>query len=237
MRIAWITILLFLLLKPAAGWSGGGDRATGPEGEIRQLLADFFASLSPEGEEIELVSTGRIPPGLPSGEGVRYEVRGPDRVTQGGKVAAGVIIRQNGVVVRNFPVQCEVRLWRDALVATRRIEKGTVVAEGDFGPGRVEVQAGSLPRLNDRSAVIGKRTTRTIAAGEGVSPRDLEKVILVKAGQSVMIVAETPVLRLTVPGRAKGNGGAGDPVLVRNESSNRDVMARVIDGKTVQVDF
>ncbi|MEE9611432.1 MAG: flagellar basal body P-ring formation chaperone FlgA, partial [Desulfatiglandales bacterium] len=65
----------------------------------------------------------------------------------------------------------------------------------------------------------------------------LERPPIVKRGDMVTILAESGVLRVTVPGRVLEKGYLGELVRVQNAMSKRQIHARVINNSTVVVDF
>lgn len=236
MRLLFLVMLLFLIL-PAAGICADSSSGAAPQQErVRRAIAAYLDPRGGGTGDVELVRLPQLPPLPPETDGTEYEIVGPERIPPGGKVAVSLIVRQGGVVQRNVPLSLEVRHWTTSVVSTRRIDRGAILSPDDVEVRRVPHTPG-MGVTGDPREVIGKRTVRSLPAGEPVLSRDLEKVILVKSGQLVTIVAENPLLRLTVPGKAKGNGGAGEMIVVQNMTSNRDVMARVIDDKTVRVDF
>lgn len=236
MRSHLFLILLFILFPVIGDGADPLTLSSEPVGRIRSAIDTYLSLRGGSDGELELVKLPAIPP-IPTMTGeAEFEIVGPERIPPGGKVAVSLIVRQGGAVTRNIPLTLEVRHWALSLVPKRRIDRGEILSADDVEMRRV-LQTRENHRLTDPREVVGRRATRQIQAGVAISPRDLEKVILVKTGQMVTIVAENRVIRLTAPGRAKGNGAAGETIVVQNVSSNRDLVARVIDEKTVRVDF
>jgi flagella basal body P-ring formation protein FlgA len=65
----------------------------------------------------------------------------------------------------------------------------------------------------------------------------IELAPVVKRGDIVQVVAETPVLRISVKGMAKQDGAKGDRIKVVNLRSKKVIYAQVVDGQTVSVEF
>ncbi len=60
---------------------------------------------------------------------------------------------------------------------------------------------------------------------------------IIKQGDLVNMVIESTKFRITVQGRAKENGKIGQFIKVANTITMKEVVARVLNDKTVQVDF
>jgi len=60
---------------------------------------------------------------------------------------------------------------------------------------------------------------------------------MVKRNDRVSIVAESESLRITAVGEVKESGSRGERVKVVNLNSNKEIFARVLDSKTVRVEF
>jgi flagella basal body P-ring formation protein FlgA len=85
--------------------------------------------------------------------------------------------------------------------------------------------------------VIGKRTKRAIDPNLPLKLNFLEVPPLVRRGDLVTIVAESDTLKITTQGIVSENGCKGEMVRVINTNSRKDVYARVVDSRTVAVDF
>jgi flagella basal body P-ring formation protein FlgA len=53
----------------------------------------------------------------------------------------------------------------------------------------------------------------------------------------VTIIAENEVMKVSVTGKARSSGAEGDIIIVQNQSSFKEIPARVISATTVQVGF
>jgi len=89
----------------------------------------------------------------------------------------------------------------------------------------------------DPEEVIGMRVKRTLH-GNTVLRKDLvELPPLVNRGDMVMIIAEAGALRITARGEVKSRGCKGERISVVNLDSRKRVFARVLDSRTVRVEF
>jgi flagella basal body P-ring formation protein FlgA len=60
---------------------------------------------------------------------------------------------------------------------------------------------------------------------------------LIRKGDVVQLVAESPSLKVVTRGMAKEKGGLGDRIRVENLSSKKSVYARIVDASTVRVEL
>ena len=208
------------------------------EAQVRGVVQRYVAAqLDPTGDhwrlgEIQINGNTTVPAGhldLAVSHGTGVELVGPTVFHLRVSAADGSVrhLRVNATIDRETPV----------LVATRSLSRGEVLAEGDVAA--VYRSLRSLPRDTVRrpDAAVGKRVVRPIPAGDLVRAALLAEVPVVSRGARVMLVAEQGGLRITTPGIAKEDGGAGEMVRVVNSTSGRVVNGRVVDAKTVEVTF
>ena len=63
----------------------------------------------------------------------------------------------------------------------------------------------------------------------------MEQIPDIEVGGDVTIVCHEGLLKITVPGEAIQSGSSGDLVKVRNRTSGKILMARVVDDRTVEI--
>ncbi|AAR36442.1 flagellar basal body P-ring formation protein FlgA [Geobacter sulfurreducens] len=208
------------------------------EAGIRAVVAEYVrertAGLGVETEIRKMAPIGDLK--LPAGT-VSYEVQAPRSWEGWGRANLALIVRVDDRVQRNIPVTVDVEALADAVVAAHPLARGDIITSDD-----VTVQKRDISSVNGRvyrsiDEVVGKRVKNAVRANTPLSGASIEKVPLVKSGQLVTIIAESPALRLTATGKARGNGAEGDIIKVQNMGSLKEIPARVIDVGTVQVDF
>ncbi|BCS55804.1 flagellar basal body P-ring formation chaperone FlgA [Geobacter sp. SVR] len=236
MRILTIIMLcLFLLWKPLKA-----EPALSPlrETEIRNAVSAFVqqktANLGCETSIRRLSISGN--PLLPEGT-LEYEVVAPQQWEGWGSVSIAVIARQKDRIVRNIAVRVEVEALADMVVTVRQIDRGQVLSAADLAVRRQDVAASQGRYLKRIEDAVGKVARTTLKPNSTLRNDQLEKVPLVKSGQMVTIVAESPTMRITVTGKARGSGAEGDTIVVQNLNSLKELSARIIDAGTVLVVF
>ncbi len=154
-----------------------------------------------------------------------------------GKVSSMVTILVDGRPVRRARACANIEVYKPVLCAARGLRKGQVI-----GPGDLTRTTMPLSRLKSRyfeqaDDIIGMAAKRSLRPGQVITADILTRPAVVKRGSRVMIVAESPVLTVRVPGQVEEKGAVGDFVRVKNLGSHRVIIAQVADSRTVKVNF
>jgi flagella basal body P-ring formation protein FlgA len=236
MRMVAVVVVAVLAVVSLAAAAPAGQVLS--EATVKEIVADYVRQRTASlGIETGIRKIGPIADlKLPAGE-LSYEVQAPRSWEGWGRASLALIVRVNGQVVKNLPVNVEVEALGDTVVALRPLERGDVIGSGD-----VAVQKRDISTISGRSyrgidEVLGKRVKVPVRANTPLKGEHLEKIPLVKSGQLVTIIAENNALRLTSTGRARSSGAEGDVVLVQSLASPKEIPARVVDAGTVRVDF
>lgn len=208
------------------------------DSEIRAVVMDYVKqkAVAP-GCEIRLKKfslSGN--PIFPEGS-LDYEILAPQQWDGWGHANLAVIVRRGDRVVQNLSVRIEVEALAEMVVTSRQIDNGTIITASDLVLRKLDlasVQGRYIGRIED---VTGKKARMTLKGNFPVKADQLEKIPLIKPGQLVTIIAENERMRITVTGKAKNAGAAGDTITVQNLNSLKEIPARVIDAGTVMVVF
>ena len=94
---------------------------------------------------------------------------------------------------------------------------------------KVRKNVDRMPReyITDKTKLIGKISTRTINPSEAIQGNTLVDPPLVKSGDRLQIVFETPFIRLSAPGISLAKGRKGERIPVKNADSKIVVFATV----------
>lgn len=173
-------------------------------------------------------------PLLPAGE-ISYEVAAAPNETFLGDVSFTLHFFVDGERSGSARVSGRVDLYRDVLVARNPLSRDQIVAPGDIQFVRTNTTSHPERFVTELEQVVGKRLIRDVGPGKPLTPRDLDKPIILKRGASVTIVYESEGLRLTARGQVRENGGTGDRIKVTNVDTGQNIFCNVIDAQTVQV--
>ena len=127
----------------------------------------------------------------------------------------------------SFYLPATVKLIQPALVAARNLQRGELIAEGDFSVEMRSLPASSGDVFSQPNQALGLEVKRTIAVGDVINARRVTQPVIVKRGDKVTISAKTGGIAVVTQGTALNNGKKGQQIKVRNSKSERVVSARV----------
>lgn len=207
--------------------------------EIREIVTEHLRARLPwKPEQIKSLEVS-LPEGevsLPAGE-LSYEVGGLREPVRSGIFSLPVTLKVDGERRKRIWVKALVRATQSVVVTRVALERGRIIAPEDLA---VEERAAEgMPRdaLIDPEEAVGKRVRQALGTDAILRSSLLELPILVKRGSPVIILVETPRLRISAPGEALQKGTKGEVIRVLNRTSRKEVLGRVRDANTVQVDF
>jgi flagella basal body P-ring formation protein FlgA len=148
-----------------------------------------------------------------------------------------VRIRCDGSAPWTVFVPAQVRLYREVVVVTRSLRRGSPVGTQDVALAERDVGTLNQGFLTDPGQILGQKTTRSLLPDQVLAPLHLQQAEVVNKGDQVVISAMSPAINVRMPGEALSNGAPGEQIRVRNLSSGRVVKARVKGPGQVQVDM
>jgi flagella basal body P-ring formation protein FlgA len=122
-----------------------------------------------------------------------------------------------------------------AAVIVRPIERGGVIGEADVAIERRDRRLVGDATVLDPAEIIGLAARRAFRAGDLVRADQVEPPRLVRRGQLVTLVYESPGIALTARGRALADGAEGELVAVVNEQSRRTIEGIVAGPDEVRI--
>ncbi len=114
-------------------------------------------------------------------------------------------------------------------VLRRNMMPGEVIDQEDLSWVRVRVAQVRTTTATEAGQLVGTEPRRPLRAGQPVRMIDVRAPLLVRKGDFVTMIYDTPAMRLTATGRALTNGSKGDSVRVLNTSTNKTIEA-IADG-------
>ncbi|HEY1612134.1 MAG TPA: flagellar basal body P-ring formation chaperone FlgA [Rhizomicrobium sp.] len=130
--------------------------------------------------------------------------------------------------------QGQVSASQRIVVPAHDIMRGQIIADSDLT--YVDVPSGSIliPVVTSMNVLSGHEARRLLRANETVRADDVRMPILVARGSTVTMTFEAPGIVLTAVGKAMGEGGLGESVVVQNPNSFRQVSAIVVGAGQVR---
>lgn len=169
---------------------------------------------------------------LPDGP-VHFDVQAPNQLTRAFFVQ--VTVRVGDEATRINVSVAATRLGH-AVVPTRRLERGDVVAAGDIAV--KDIDEFDAPRGSFTSAadVIGQQAMRTLLPGLPLAEGMVTRPSAVQRGERVRLMSNIGGLEISVTAEALEPGTIGQRIRVRNQESKRIVTARVSGAGEVIID-
>ncbi len=148
-------------------------------------------------------------------------------------VRAEILVNERTEKVLTMTV--DTRFYRDVLVTTRAVRRGTLFADD-----MVELEERDVTNLrygyfSDVAALSGMQARRPVGAGAVVNERHVELIPVVKRGDGITMMAQSPNMQISASGVALQDGGMGEHIRVKNTDSGKIVIGEVVDAGTVQV--
>jgi flagellar basal body P-ring formation protein FlgA len=173
---------------------------------------------------------------LPQGK-VACDIRLPKNFRPTGSVPISLRFSVDGRAAKVIWVTVEVEELSQVVIARRPLPRYHIVTREDILVERVDARDLPQSAILSPEEVLNKRTERMIEPGT-VLRADLVAIPpMINRGDRVRIVIETDGMWVSAMGEAKERGGRGDQIRVENLDSKKAIFARVIDPKTVQVEF
>jgi flagella basal body P-ring formation protein FlgA len=164
---------------------------------------------------------------VPAAAGDRLVVENLDFEPKSGRVTAYVASAGDDPSTERLRVTGALRYMIELPVLNRYIAPGERITPRDID--RVAFRSDRIAQavVADDVELVGRTPRRAIRPQEPVRQVDIMMPIVVKKGDLVTIILETPGLRLTVQGRANDDGAQGSFIHVANTKSGRIIDATV----------
>lgn len=223
------------LQVPAEVAVGRSSTTIGRE-QVEEILRVFIRQQGGDGLRIKDVRVSEAAVVLPQGP-LTTRVLAPKATELIGTVPLTVTFKVDGDVERRVSATVTLERLTKVVVARRPLGRFKPIEPEDVEVKSLDAAGLDPDRITDPEAVIGKRTRRLVESGAVLRPDMVESPPLVKSGDRVRIIAETDGLRISAFGQVKQRGAQGELVQVVNLDSNKVIYARVLDSRTVKIEF
>lgn len=132
-------------------------------------------------------------------------------------------------------IPSHVRLYRQVLVASRSLLRGTVLTDADVRLAERDVSILTQGYLTRHDEALGNKLTRPAQPDQVITPNQLEMAKVVRKGDQVVITARSGSISVRMPGEAMADGVTGKQIPVKNQRSGRTIKARVTGPGQVEV--
>lgn len=166
-----------------------------------------------------------------------YKVIPPNKTGYLGTFPLSIVFDVYGMPSKKVWVTVKIEVETDAIIVQKPLDRNQTIEKDDVmivSMDMAELPSNAISSLED---AVGKKTLRAINPKEILRSDIVEQPPLVRRNDVVSIVAESGSLRITAMGEVKESGCGGARVKVVNLGSGKEVIARVMDSRTVRVDF
>jgi flagella basal body P-ring formation protein FlgA len=175
---------------------------------------------------------------LPEGKTeFEFEVLGQNQRLKARRIPLLLKIKVDGELKKKFRLSSQAKFFKDVVKSTRRLKKGTVVSLEDLDLFQVDALRVDKRTFVYPEEVVGLMVVRDINEGQTMKVNMVRKPSVVKRGDRVLIMAKMGGMKITAPGVVREKGFKGSMIRVQNIQSKKEVYGKVLDSKTIEVNF
>jgi flagellar basal body P-ring formation protein FlgA len=172
-------------------------------------------------------------PSIPSGP-MTYEFIPNPKERFIGNTTASIDFYVSGEKVRSLGVAGRIEVQQNVFIAARPIKQNEIITQADLIVQKVSITDGADRFAMRADQVENRRVLRNVGVQQPIELKDLDKPLVLKRGDPVMIVFDLPGLQVTAKGQVNVDAGVGDTLAVTNISSKKTVYCKVVDSQTVR---
>ncbi len=196
--------------------------------ELEEPILSYLSGASPwdgldlQVDIISIPDNTRIPVGK-----TEFTVTAVDQKTSRGYSLAYVVVRVDGLKVKEIPVGIEIQSLTDVWVVRKNLSPGHLLELEDLRKEKrvVEATSGYVPSSEH---MVGFEVTRGLGASTLLLRNSISKPVCVRRGEWVAINVYGGNLQITLRGKAMVNGRLGERILCVNERSQRQVLVELV---------
>lgn len=204
-----------------------------------EMLVREYVQANPPVRDADLSITAVRVPGdviLPTGD-IRHEIQYRPQSGRSGTLPVTVLFALDGAPVKRLLTTVSIVVMKEVPVTRRPIARYQMIQPEDVMLQAMDIAGLPPDTVLSFEDIAGQRARRSIGPQRILRKDQFEFPPAVKRGDRVLIVAESNGLRITTIGEVQETGRIGERVRVMNLDSNKTLHARVLDARTVRVQF
>ncbi len=150
-----------------------------------------------------------------------------------GKITVGV--RCNGERPWSLYVPVTVSIMLPVVVTTTELHRGALIRREDLQLDERDISQLHRGYLESMDQAVGKSVKQSIHRDQILVPSRLVSPQAIKRNSRVTILASSNTVQVRMVGIALENGSIGERIRIRNQSSNREIDAKIVAPGVVQV--
>jgi len=227
---------LILMAGPVMGaaTSSGANRTYNLGELVNQYVRE---NSSRSAEDIRMEFPEKLPEVNLKGEKISHEVSQMGKTVLIGNCHFLVRFFDNGVQIARYTLRADIEVRENYITAVRIIKRNSIVGTDDLQIAERWVRRISLKAISDLDEVVGKRLIVDLAPDREILRGMVKEPVLIKKGEVVRIVLDNGRMSLMATGVAEEPGVDRQRIRVKNLSSQKTILAKVMAEGLVKVEF
>lgn len=188
-------------------------------------------------EDIRMEFPEKLPEVSLKGEKISHEVSQMGKTVLIGNCHFLVRFFDNGVQIAKYTLRADIEVRENYITAVRVIKRNSIVGTDDLQIAERWVRRISLKAISDVDEVVGKRLIVDLAPDREILRGMVKEPVLIKKGEVVRIVLDNGRMSLMATGVAEEPGVDRQRIRVKNLSSQKTILAKVMAEGLVKVEF
>ena len=147
-----------------------------------------------------------------------------------------VTISKDGEELETSQVRMRIKKFANVLITTDRVKRHDELTTENTTIERTEVTSLRTKPIYTLEEAMGYRAKGSIQKAVPVTTGMLDKIPDILSGSETTIVYLSSAFKITADGIALQSGSEGDFIRVKNKTSNKIIVARIIDSDHVTID-
>jgi len=206
--------------------------------DLEMLVREYVAAHPPFSGAAMTITGVRVPGDitLPTGD-VQHELQFLPQSRPSGTLPVNIFFNIDGVLVKRVMATVNVVLMKDVPVTKHPIARYQMIQADDLMMQTMDMTDLPANTVLSFEEIKGQRARRNIGPQTVLRTDQFEFPPAVRRGDRVIILAESAGLRITALGEVQNAAKVGERVRVVNLDSDKTLLARVVDARTVRVEF
>jgi flagella basal body P-ring formation protein FlgA len=121
------------------------------------------------------------------------------------------------------------------VVTATELHRGALITQEDLKLEERDIARLNRGYLESMDQAVGKSVKQSIRRNQVLTPSKIVSPRAIKRNSRVTILASSDTIQVRMMGIALENGSVGERIRIRNQSSNREIDAKVVAPGVVQV--
>lgn len=160
-------------------------------------------------------------------ENIHAKIDGKESYDKGNNRIKLVFYSKNSIV-RNYDIDFRVKKYANVYTTNKPISSGSELAQENLSFKRFEIT--NINEEDIALSPIGRNSNKYLKAGEIVKKSDLQKEILIKRGDEIVVEVISGAVIIRANATALQDGYAGETIRLRRERSS----TKIIQGKILE---